>query len=67
MENDIIPAEDIDEMLEQILAEEQAETTAALMEYRQKLTSDNEQDCFDSWDDLAPDSHSPKRHDCLFW
>lgn len=52
MENDIIPAEDIDEMLEQILAEEQAETTAALMEYRQKLTSDNEQDCFDSWDDL---------------
>ena len=52
MENDIIPAEDINEMLEQILAEEQAEATAALMEYRQKLTSDNKQDCFESWDDL---------------
>lgn len=52
MDNQIIPAKDIEEILEQILAGEQAEATAALMEYGQKLTAAHEQDPFDSWDDL---------------
>ena len=55
LEHNIIPAEDIDYLLEQIIAHGQADHAAALMQYKQRLSeSTDELDLFNTaWDDLS--------------
>lgn len=51
----IIPLEDVEGMLDTMLAEEQAEAVAALMQYKQSLTAAQETDLSDSWEALSLD------------
>ena len=54
IQEQMIPAADIDFLLDGILADGQADHAAALMRYKQKLSEAEEQDLFiDTWDDLT--------------
>lgn len=60
IQEQMIPAEDVDGILDTILAEGQADHAAALMQYKQRLTEAEETDLFDdAWDDLTLDWDLP--------
>ena len=60
VQNQMIPLEDVDDILDVILAEGQADHAAALMRYKQSLTVNEEIDLFDdAWDDLTLDWDIP--------
>ena len=48
----MIPFDDIDPILDTVLAGEQAEAVAALIQYKQKLNAEADTGFSDSWDDL---------------
>jgi hypothetical protein len=59
MQEQIIPLEDVDWILESVLEGEQTEAAAALMQYKQTITADaelnGESDSLDSFDDMSLD------------
>ena len=56
IQEQMIPIDDLDEILDTVLIEGQADHAAALMRYKQKLTEAEEADLFaDSWDNLSLD------------
>ena len=57
----MIPLDDVDDILDTMLTGEQAEAVAALMQYKQSLTTKEEADLSDSWDDLELDWGLPEQ------
>ena len=57
----MIPLDDVDAILDTMLTGEQAEAVAALMQYKQSLTTKEEADLSDSWDDLELDWGLPEQ------
>ena len=56
LQEKMIPADDVDNILDTILVAGQADHAAALMRYKQSLTESEEPDLFDdAWDDLTLD------------
>ena len=52
MQEEMIPLDDVDEILDYVMQGEQADATAALIQYKQSISEDSTDDFFDSWDDL---------------
>ncbi len=56
----VIPLEDVNDLLDAIFSQGEAEHAAALMGYKQTLTTENDTDAFlDPWDDLSLDWDVP--------
>ena len=61
IDQQMIPPEDVDGLLDIILAGEQADHAAALLQYKQQITPESEDTVsFDTWDDLILDWDVPQ-------
>lgn len=60
IQNRMIPAEDVDAILDEILLQGQADHAAALMRYKQSLAEDEADWLDDAWDDLTLDWDLPQ-------